>query len=334
MTGLGPWLRDLARPWTGRLILIAAAVLGAALLDVIPPFVARWVIDERITAGRTDGLAEAGAVYLAAIAAAQALSAGYGYAAASIAQHTLARLRERLFGHQLVLPAEYHDRTPTGDSISRCTADIEAIDDLFSVTGTRLLGDTVRLITVVAAMLALSPELTLIAALIVPLLVPLTDILRRRVRTAERDARVAVGVLNVHLQETMGSAETIRGFGAQRRFADRFRRALTRWLATVNRSTAFNAFYAPGVSILGAVVTAALLWVGARSAIDSTGRHGRHADGIRAAVRPVLHPAGRPRRRMAEGAGRAGRRRTGLRRAQPAHRADAAGRAAERERRR
>jgi ATP-binding cassette subfamily B multidrug efflux pump len=270
-TRLGPWLRELARPWRGRLILVAAAVLGAALLDVIPPFVARYIIDEKITAGRTDGLVHAGAVYLAAIAAAQALSAGYGYLAATIAQHTLATLRQRLFGHLLALPAAYHDRTPTGDSISRCTADVEAIDDLFSVTGTRLLGDTVRLITVVVAMLVLSPALTLVAAVIVPLLLPLTDVLRRRVRTAERDARTAVGLLNVHLQETMGSAETIRAFGAQRRFADRFRQALTRWLATVNRSTAYNAFYAPGVSILGAMVSAALLWVGARSTTETTG---------------------------------------------------------------
>ena len=270
-TRLGPWLRELARPWTGRLILIGAAVLAAALLDVIPPLVARYVIDEKITVGRTDGLAQAGAVYLAAIASAQALSAGYGFAAASLAQHTLAALRQRLFAHLLALPPGYHDRSPTGDSISRCTADVEAIGDLFSVTGTRLLGDTVRLITVVAAMLVLSPVLTLVAAIIVPLLLPLTDFLRRRVRTAERDTRVAVGTLTVHVQETLGSAETIRAFGVQSRFAYRFRRALTGWLATVNRSTAFNAFYAPGVSILAALVAAALLWVGARHTTDTTG---------------------------------------------------------------
>ncbi|MBG0566657.1 ABC transporter transmembrane domain-containing protein [Actinoplanes aureus] len=269
--GLGRWLRELARPWTGRLLLIAVAVLGAALLDVVPPLIARYVIDERITVGRTDGLAAAAALYLAAVAAAHLLTAAYGYAAVTIAQHTLAGLRHRLFAHLLALPASYHDQVPTGDSISRCTADVEAIDDLFSTTGTRLLGETVRLLTAVAAMLVLSPALTLLAVLIVPLLIPLTSYLRRRVRAAERDARSAVGTLNIHLQETLGNAETIRAFGAHSYFTERFRQALLGWLGTVNRSTAFNAFYAPGVSMLAAVITAALLWIGARGTTETTG---------------------------------------------------------------
>ena len=39
----------------------------------------------------------------------------------------LNRLRVRLFGHLQRLPASYFDRTPLGDTISRCTADVDTL---------------------------------------------------------------------------------------------------------------------------------------------------------------------------------------------------------------
>jgi len=199
------------------------------------------------------------------------LTAGYGYLAATVAQRALAGLRARLFAHLLALPTDYHDRTPIGDSISRTTADIEAIDDLFSSSVATLLGETVRLLTVVAAMLALSPILTAAAAVVVPPLALVTGVLRRRVRTAERATRVAVGSLNTHLAEDLAGVEVIRAFGRQATFTDRFRRALRTWLRAANSSVFYNAFYTPTLGVLAAVTTAVLLWLGGRNTFDAIG---------------------------------------------------------------
>ncbi len=269
--GLRRRLGALVRPWRARLVVVGIAVLVAAVVELVPPLVIRHVIDDNLTPRRTGGLAPAGLVYLAATAAVAVLTAGYGYLAATVAQRALAGLRGRLFAHLLALPTDYHDRTPIGDSISRTTADIETIDDLFSSSAATLLGETARLLTVTAAMLVLSPILTAAGAVVIPPLALITSILRRRVRDAERATRVAVGALTTQLAEDLTGVEVIRAFGRQDSFNHRFRAALTGWLRAANRSVFYNAFYAPALGVLAATATALLLWLGGRNTFDAIG---------------------------------------------------------------
>lgn len=252
-------LRELVRPYRRRLVLIAACVLAAAALELVPPLAVRHVVDTDLTRGRTDGLLAAALISLAATTGVAALAAGYGYLAATVAQRSLAGLRERLFAHLLALPTGYHDTTPLGDSVSRATADVETIDDLFSSSVATLLGELVRLGTVLTAMVVLSPVLTLTTVVVVPPLVVVTAVLRRRVRDAERATRRAVGGLNTRLADDLAGVEVIRAFGRQEAFGERFRLALTGWLSAANRSVLFNSFYAPSLAVLAALVTALLL---------------------------------------------------------------------------
>jgi ATP-binding cassette subfamily B multidrug efflux pump len=264
-------LRELLRPWRARLLAIAVLVLAAAVLELVPPLVVRHVIDHSLVEGDSRQLAAAAALYLAAATAVSGLSAAYGYLAATVAQRSLAQLRSRLFAHLLALPTSYHDRTPLGDSISRATADVNAIGNLFSSSVARLFGEVVRLLTVAVAMLVLSPALTAAAAVVIPPLAVLTNVLRRRVRDAERATRVAVGAANTRLAEDVSGVEVIRAFGRQQSFHHRFRLVLQDWLRAGNRSVLFNAFYAPTIGVLAATVTALLLWLGGRDAFVQVG---------------------------------------------------------------
>jgi ATP-binding cassette subfamily B multidrug efflux pump len=264
-------LRELLRPWRARLLAIAVLVLAAAVLELVPPLVVRHVIDHGLAEGDSRQLGAAAALYLAAATAVSALSAAYGYLAATVAQRILAQLRSRLFTHLLALPTSYHDRTPLGDSISQATADVNAIGNLFSSSVARLFGEVVRLLTVAVAMLVLSPALTAAAALVIPPLAVLTNVLRRRVRDAERATRVAVGAANTRLAEDVSGVEVIRAFGRQQSFHHRFRLVLQDWLRAGNRSVLFNAFYAPAIGVLAATVTALLLWLGGRDAFGEIG---------------------------------------------------------------
>jgi len=264
-------LAQLVRPWRSRLLVLGVLVLLAAVLELVPPLVLRHVIDVDLRGHRTAGLLGAGALYLAASIAVSALGSVYGYLAATVAQRSLAGLRARLFTHLLALPTSYHDRTPVGDSISRATADIETIDELFSSSVATLLGELVRLVTVAVAMIVLSPVLAAAAALVIPPLALLTSVLRRRVRDAERSTRTAVGAVNTRLAEDLSGVEVIRAFGRQAAFTDRFRLALQQWLRAGNRSVLFNAFYAPALGVLAAAATAMLLWLGGRNTFGVIG---------------------------------------------------------------
>ena len=200
----------------------------------------------------------------------QAMTFLYGYLAAAVAQGVLSDLRTRLFAHLQRLPASYFDRVPIGDVISRCTADVDTLDTVFSSGVALLLANLVRLVTIAVAMVALSPALSLIAALIAAPLVLVTRALQVRVRQAERESRVAIGAVNTRLQEDLRGVEVIRAFGREPEFIAGFRQVLSRGLAAFNRSSFYSALYTPMTAILSAIAVAALLAAGTQQAFGAT----------------------------------------------------------------
>lgn len=266
-----PLLATLVRPWRALVGLIVILVVAAAIVQLLPPLIVRQIIDGHLTVGKTDGLLSLALLYLAATAGAQALTFAYGYVAALVAQGALNSLRVRLFAHLHSLPMAYYDRTPLGDSISRCTADVETLDTLFSTGVSTLMANMVLVLTAGAAMIALSPPLALVSALVLPPLLAVTRFFQVRVRAAERSNRLAVGLVNTHLQESLGGVEVIRAFGREATFIRRFRRALHAGVLASNRSNVYSALYTPTTVILSALVTALLLWAGTTKAVASWG---------------------------------------------------------------
>jgi ATP-binding cassette subfamily B multidrug efflux pump len=267
--GVGRHLADIARPWQRTLIFVAVLVLASAVLELVPPLLIRSIVDEHLVAGRSEGLLLLGVLYLGAAALAQSLAFVYGYLAAKVAQGALSTLRVRLFGHLQRLPASYFDRTPLGDAISRCTADIETLDTVFTSGVATLVANLFRLIAIAAAMIVLSPILSLAAAVALPPLVLITRYFQVRVRDAERDSRRAVGEMNVHLQEILRGVEVIQAFGREPVLVSRFRHVLRRVLQAYNRSALYSSFYPPVTAFLTSAAIAFLLWAGTREALGA-----------------------------------------------------------------
>jgi ATP-binding cassette subfamily B protein len=255
-------LASILRPWLGTLALVSLSVLLSRALELVPPLLIQRIVDDHLTPRQTAGLLPLGALYLGATVAAQLLNFAAIYLTAVAAQGALHTLRVRLVSHLQRLPLRYYDQTPLGDVISRCTADVETVDTLFSTGVITLVASLVRLLTAAVAMVALSPQLTLVAVLAVPPLVVITRAFQLRVRAAERRNRRAVGLLNTHLQETLGGVEVIRAFGREATFVARFRLALREALAAFNRATVYSAVYSPIMALLAAAVIALLLWAG------------------------------------------------------------------------
>jgi ATP-binding cassette, subfamily B, multidrug efflux pump len=256
-------------PQRALVLLVGLLVLAAAAFELGPPLIVRAIVDRHLIVGDADGVLALALLYLLAVAAMQAMTFLYGYLAATGAQRMLSDLRTRLFAHLQRLPTSYFDRVPAGDVISRCTADVDTLDTVFSSGVAVLLANLVRLVTIAAAMVALSPGLSLIAALIAAPLVLVTRLLQVRVRRAERENRAAVGAVNTRLQEDLRSVEVIRAFGREPEFVTGFRHVLGRGLAASNRSMYYSALYTPITAILSAIAVTVLLVAGTQPARDA-----------------------------------------------------------------
>ncbi|MGE3540745.1 MAG: ABC transporter ATP-binding protein [Candidatus Tectimicrobiota bacterium] len=270
-------LWSMLQPWRRSVLLVGVSVLLGAVLELLPPLLVQQIIDAHVKPGRPEGLLWIATLYLGATAAVQGVGFLTEYLTATIAQGVLHRLRVRLFAHLQTLPLSYYDRTPLGETISRCTADIETVSTLFTsaaaggavassgggqggTSGATVLMSVLRLGSIAVALLALSPLLTLVAALGVLPIILLTRSFQVRVRDAERDNRQAVGWQNAHLQEMLGGVEVMRALSSETTFLRRFRAALHAGLAAHNRATVYSALYIPLMVILSTLAMALVLW--------------------------------------------------------------------------
>jgi ATP-binding cassette subfamily B protein len=255
-------LRSLVRPWRGLIVLIAVCVLLTEGFAVVPALLMQRIVDDHMTAGIQEGVLTLALLYLGAMALAHGMDFVVTYLTAYVAQGALRDLRVRLFDHLQRLPLGYFDRTPLGDVISRCTADVETVDTLFTTGVSRLITRLVQLVVAAVAMVALSPRLALPSLLLIPPLVLVTRFFQVNIREAERERRRAIGLLNVHLQETLSGVEVVRAFGREDGFVVRFGLALRETVRAYGRSLSFNVFYTPLLTVLVALSVALLLWLG------------------------------------------------------------------------
>lgn len=258
-------LLEILAPRRKHILVIALTIFTGAGLELVPPFVLKQIVDNQLTPGISQGLWLLAFLYLASIAGAQAMGFLTSYLTALTAQGALSDLRVRLYRHLQTLPIRYYDQTPLGDIVSRCTADVDTVDTLFSSGVTGLITDMIRLVAVSVMMIALSPILALLSVLVAPPLVWITNAFRLRIRDAERQNRLAVGLLNTHLQETFGGVEVIRAFGREPVIVARFRRVLEKTLNAYTMSAKYSALYTPIMQILMAIAITLLLWGGANA---------------------------------------------------------------------
>lgn len=253
-------IASLVAPWRGLLLLIGVGVLAIAALDPVQPLLTKRLFDEHLAKGRMHGVLTIALLYLGVSALAQALNFAVTYLTSIASQGALHNLRVRLFAHLERLPISYFDKNPLGDSISRCTADVETIDTLFSSGVVNAVRDMAGLVTVSVFMIILSPLLTLISSVVIVPVVITANVLRIRIREAERATRRAVGAMNTDLQETLGGVEVIKAFGREALFVTRFRTSLRQTINAFNRSTLCAAADVPIMAFLAVLTTSALIF--------------------------------------------------------------------------
>jgi ATP-binding cassette subfamily B protein len=215
-----------------------------------------------MTAGTSEGVLALALLYLGATAAARGMDFVVTTLTAYVAQGALRDLRVRLFDHLQRLPLSYYDHTPRGDAISRCTADVETVDTLFTSGVANLITRLVQLVTAAVAMFALSPPLSLLALALLPPLAVVTRFFQVHIRDAERDRRRAIGLLNIQLEEALSGVEVVRAFRQEAHLTLRFRRALRETVRAYGRALSYNVFYSPLLTVLVAACVALLLWSG------------------------------------------------------------------------
>jgi ATP-binding cassette subfamily B protein len=242
------------------LVVTAAGLAGPALAQV--------GIDGGIRADNRGVLLLA--VGLFVVAALVGWLAGYwqSYLTSWVGERVLLDLRTRTFQHLMGLELGYHERTPTGRTVSRLTSDIEALDQLVTDGVTSLVVNGLTLFGVLAILFAYDWRLALLTFVIFPALAAGTAVFRVLSTRAYRRTREKVAVVLGSLQETISGIRVVQGFGAGARAIQSFGRVNDDYLRANMQTVRLSAAYFPGVEFLAALGTALILWFGGGLVLD------------------------------------------------------------------
>jgi ATP-binding cassette, subfamily B, fatty acid transporter len=139
-------------------------------------------------------------------------------------RRTLQALRSRVEDKIHRLPLAYFDTRRRGEVLSRVTNDIDNLQTSLSMTITQLLSAVLTVATVLLMMVSISPLLTGITLLTVPLSVVVTRAIARRSQRLFVAQWTNTGRLNAHIEESYSGFTLVRTFGQRARTEEEFRR--------------------------------------------------------------------------------------------------------------
>jgi ABC-type multidrug transport system fused ATPase/permease subunit len=246
---------SLASPWPLKI------VLDSVLSDVEVPAWLAWLLPE----GNRFALLNAAVIATVVIAILQAGGAYLNsFYSSNIGQWIAHDLRQTMYAHLQRLSMSYYDRQQVGPLVSTITDDINAVQDFISTSLLKILVDGLTIIGMLAVMLTLNLNFTLIAIGVTPLLILFVYRLRFVVRAATRDVRRHQGQMVTVVQEGLGAIKLVKAFaqGAfERQRLDEVSLLSVRAALAARRA---RALVGPVVTVIVAIGAAVVLWYGTR----------------------------------------------------------------------
>lgn len=180
----------LLRPYTGRLVLVAIAIVAAALLGIVTPFLTQATFDHALFPAdgsgvdtRLLGWLVAGMIVVPLLSS--AIGVGQTFLTTTVGSRAMADLRGQLFEHLERMELAFFTATRTGSIQSRLANDVGGVGSVLTSTASSILANLVTVIASLVAMILLSWQLTLVALALMPVFV----VAQRRV--GQRRQRIA-----------------------------------------------------------------------------------------------------------------------------------------------
>ncbi|MBP2242692.1 ATP-binding cassette subfamily B protein [Cytobacillus eiseniae] len=222
------YLRTLKRIWQvlsmnkGLLYIVLLLVVVSSALGLLSPFLVGMAIDDYIVTRKIEGFIPL-LIGLACIYVFNSLALWFqNYWMIGIAQNTVNTMRMRLFKHLHKLPIPFFDKRQHGELMSRITNDIENVSSTLNSSVIQIFSSILTLIGTVSVMLWLSPLLTGLTLIIVPLMYFGMKWITKRTGRLFKEQQKNLGELNGFIEETISGQRIIKTFSQEEKVTAEF----------------------------------------------------------------------------------------------------------------
>ncbi|PJN88889.1 ABC transporter ATP-binding protein [Bacillus sp. mrc49] len=144
------------------------------------------------------------------------------YIMSSVAQDTVYDLREDVNKKLEKLPLKYFEGRPNGETLSRMTNDIDTIGSTLQQSLTQFITSIVTILGIIIMMLSISPLLTLISIISLPLSIFAIRPILKRSQKHFADQQRTLGELNGHIEEMYTGHQVVKAFGHEKKASAQF----------------------------------------------------------------------------------------------------------------
>ena len=268
----------LALRWKSMALGVMAAVASAGL-DLLQPWPLKIVVDYVVGSKAAPQWLPADRLLVLNVAALSIVAIAVLGAIASYVENVLTTsvgqwvthdLRTTLYDHVQRLSLTYHDKSRTGDLVSRVTNDIDTIQSFITSTLLSAFIDVVTLGGMIVIMGMINFRFTLVALAVAPFLFAFVYKYTHRIKTLTRAVRKKESEIASNVQEVFSSIRVVKAFASEAYERKRFERESMESVELALRAKAIKAGLSPAVDIIVAIGSALVLWYGARLALQGT----------------------------------------------------------------
>ncbi|NMD69727.1 ABC transporter ATP-binding protein [Bacillus sp. DNRA2] len=222
------WISTVKRIWSylarkkALFVLVLSLVVVSTGLGLLAPVLVGRAIDRFVVTHNSEGLI----LLLLSLVLVYVLYATtsflQNYWMIGIAQKTVYSLRVDLFKKLHRLPIGYFDKRQYGEVMSRVTNDIENVSSTLNSSVIQISTSVLMLIGSVSVMLWLSPLLTLMTLIIVPLMFAGMKWITNRTGQAFKEQQRNLGALNGFIEETISGQRIVKTFSQEEKVIEEF----------------------------------------------------------------------------------------------------------------
>lgn len=203
------------RPLRGWLVLGLLLLTAAPLIAVVEAVLYQRLVDDVLVPAAFEPLLVLALLYVGLNVASGVVSGADDYLATYVSQRFLVDLRRDVFSHVLSLPAATHDRRRLGDTLTRLTSDVAAVERFMVSQASEGVGALVRLLVLAGALVWMDWRLALASFAVAPLFWWVSTRFARLTRDVSRERRRRGGSLGSVTEEALGNAALVQSYGRE-----------------------------------------------------------------------------------------------------------------------
>lgn len=201
-------------------------------------------------------------------------------------------LRQEMYDHILALPVSFFNEERKGDILARTSNDVKEVETSIMGSLEMLFRDPFAILISLTVLLLISPNLTLLALLLLPVGGLIVSGLKKTLLKTSRLGQDRFGDLISRLEETLGGMRIVKAFNAEQNMSSKYQNLNNEYFRLSNKVYRARDLASPMSEFLGALIMVGLVWYGGSLVLgENSNLSGEEFIGYIIVFSQILRPA-------------------------------------------